>query len=162
MSFGKLILTRRKALDLTQAQVAERVGVSVSYISALERAESFGKYERERKPSVEVVDKLAKALQIDGDELRVKAGYAPGQPLVIKKPSTLDELVEALEALGVENLHFHEHDRLRTATPRQLQEVLDAVKLAVQLIIARQGQDQGGNVNNNQSHHDEANPLRPH
>jgi transcriptional regulator with XRE-family HTH domain len=159
MPFAKWILEKRKELGLTQGQLAERVGVSVSYISALERNEPFGKYGRERKPSVEIVDKIAKALQLDRDETRIKAGYAPEQPLIIKKPQTLDELIEALEHLGIENLHFHEHDRLRTATPRQLQEVLDAVKLAVQLIIARQ-ENEGHNPGNSLSH-DEENPIRP-
>jgi transcriptional regulator with XRE-family HTH domain len=160
MPFAKWILEKRKALGLTQGQLAERVGVSVSYISALERNEPFGKYGRERKPSVEIVDKIAKALQLDRDETRIKAGYAPEQPLIIKKPQTLDELIEILEQIGISNLHFHEHDRLRTATPRQLQEVLDAVKLAVQLIIARQ-ENEGHENNSGQSHDDESNPLRP-
>lgn len=77
MSFGKWLSDAREAADLTQPELAKRVGVSVSYISALEREEPTGKYGKPRRASIEKVDRIAKALGIPADEARLKAGYAP-------------------------------------------------------------------------------------
>ncbi|MEI7294012.1 helix-turn-helix domain-containing protein [Paraburkholderia tropica] len=58
--FGKFIRTRRKALKLTQSELARRLGVDDAYISAIERGV--------RTPGdVVFIDQLGRALALDGD-----------------------------------------------------------------------------------------------
>jgi transcriptional regulator with XRE-family HTH domain len=54
--FGKAIRRRRRELDLSQEQLAERAEVHRTYISGVERGRI--------NPSLDKVDKLAKALEI--------------------------------------------------------------------------------------------------
>lgn len=54
--FGKAIRQRRRSLDLSQEQLAERAELHRTYISSIERGE--------RNPSLENIEKLAKALDI--------------------------------------------------------------------------------------------------
>jgi transcriptional regulator with XRE-family HTH domain len=60
---GKRIAKRRKALNLTQAAVAERCDISDQYLSNIERAVSI--------PSTEVIMRLAIALDTTPDEFLV-------------------------------------------------------------------------------------------
>jgi XRE family transcriptional regulator of biofilm formation len=53
---------RRRELDITQNQLAERVGVDQTTISDLERG-------RNKKPSWEIVAKIAKVLDVDPQTL---------------------------------------------------------------------------------------------
>ena len=59
-SFGTWIKRRRKALDLTQPELAERVGCSVSLIFKIESDE--------RRPSRQIAELLAKHLEIPPDQ----------------------------------------------------------------------------------------------
>ncbi|MEH2153265.1 helix-turn-helix domain-containing protein [Nostoc sp.] len=54
--FGKAIRRRRRELDLSQEQLAERAALHRTYISNLERGEL--------NPSLETMEKLANALDI--------------------------------------------------------------------------------------------------
>lgn len=54
-TLGKKIQRKRKALGLTQEDVAERVGISVAYMGFIEQ----GRY----APSLEVLEKIARALK---------------------------------------------------------------------------------------------------
>jgi transcriptional regulator with XRE-family HTH domain len=58
---GKKIAERRKHLDWTQNQLAERVGVDAETISRFERGANL--------PSLLTLDRLAVALQVDVGEL---------------------------------------------------------------------------------------------
>lgn len=53
-----------------------------------------------RRPRVEKIDAIARALGVSVDEARLAAGYAPAKPLA--KPQTIPELVAALEQMGIE------------------------------------------------------------
>ena len=53
--------SRRKALGLSQIDLAEKTGSAANYISKIEAERQF--------PSVEMIEKLADALQIDTVEL---------------------------------------------------------------------------------------------
>ena len=56
-----VLLLRRKELKLTQKELAEKTGISIV---------SLAKYEKnERLPSFENLNKLAKALELDYDEV---------------------------------------------------------------------------------------------
>jgi transcriptional regulator with XRE-family HTH domain len=60
-SFGEFIRTRRRLLDLTQEEVARRIGTSVPYIGHLESAK--------RHPSERIVARLAEVLGLDRRQL---------------------------------------------------------------------------------------------
>lgn len=76
ISLGPVLRRRRMQLELTQAQVADKVGCRPNYIGYLE-AEA-------RHPSPEIVAKLAAALDLDRQELfflanpNVRAMVRPG------------------------------------------------------------------------------------
>jgi transcriptional regulator with XRE-family HTH domain len=59
-SFGYWLRRRRKALDLTQAALAERVSCSIDLIQKIE-ADT-------RRPSRQIAEKLAESLGLDADE----------------------------------------------------------------------------------------------
>ena len=54
--FGKAIRRRRRELDFSQEELAERAEIHRTYISSIERGQ--------RNPSLENIEKLAKALDI--------------------------------------------------------------------------------------------------
>ena len=65
MSLAKVIRDRRRALDLTQQELAHRIGVSTAYVGHLESAK--------RMPSHTVLVKMASLLGLDRRELFVLA-----------------------------------------------------------------------------------------
>lgn len=150
MPFSQWLREKRKAAGITQSQLAERVGVSVSYVSALERGES-GATGKDRRPSVEIVDKLARALQLDRDEMRLKAGYAPDNAIISKEPQTLPELLEILSSMGITQINFFDADKLDS--PEAVQNMLSAIRFAVELQLRREEDIQQLN--------DDSHPGRP-
>ena len=60
-SLGKKIQRKRKDLGLTQDELAEKVGISLTYMGFIEQ----GRY----APSLEVLNKIAKALKIPLSDL---------------------------------------------------------------------------------------------
>lgn len=65
-SLGEFIATRRRDAALTLRQLADQAGVSNPYLSQIERGL--------RKPSAEVLQQLAKALQVSAESLYIRAG----------------------------------------------------------------------------------------
>ena len=61
MGIAKNIIDRRETLDLTQKELADKIGVTQSFISLVEKGYKV--------PSVEVVKRLADALETTIDEL---------------------------------------------------------------------------------------------
>jgi predicted ATPase/DNA-binding XRE family transcriptional regulator len=83
-SFGAWIRRRRKALDLTQAELAALAGCAVSSVRKIE-ADA-------RRPSLQLAERLARALRLADDErvqflqaARAEAGISP-LPLVVSDP----------------------------------------------------------------------------
>ena len=60
-SLGMVLRRRRRQLEVTQQQVARKVGVRANYVGYLERDM--------RRPSTNVLVKLAKVLDLDREEL---------------------------------------------------------------------------------------------
>jgi transcriptional regulator with XRE-family HTH domain len=60
-AFAQFIRSRRRSLDLTQEEIARRIGTTTPYVGHLESAK--------RHPSEKVVVKLADALGVDRAEL---------------------------------------------------------------------------------------------
>lgn len=73
MQFGERVRSLRLERKLTQRDLAERLGVSVSYISKVENERlHFGDY-----PSEKFVHKLAAELDADEDELLLLSDRVP-------------------------------------------------------------------------------------
>ncbi len=73
MQFGERVRELRVQQRLTQQTVADRMGVSVSYISKVENGKlHFGDY-----PSEKFIHKLATELKADEDELLLLADKVP-------------------------------------------------------------------------------------
>lgn len=99
MTFGKQLKAWREEARLTQTQLAALAKVSVPYISNLER--DFSPNTRSGKPraSVEICERLAKALKRPAAEVIYAAGHVPEGDL--PKPKTYWEMAAALERLGI-------------------------------------------------------------
>lgn len=73
MKFGLRVRELRAQEGFTQQELADRMGVSVSYISKVENQKlQFGEY-----PSEKFIHKLAEELQADEDELLLLADKVP-------------------------------------------------------------------------------------
>ena len=105
MTFGERIRELRKSKNLSQRDLATKVGVNFTYISKIENEKlDFGDY-----PSEDLIRKLAKALRADADELLILAEKIPEaikkrviqRPDVFRKLAKLDD--ESLDKL-LENL----------------------------------------------------------
>lgn len=59
--FGKLVRKKRIALDLTQKEISEKMGVSKNYISQLENGTT--------NAGINAIEKISKILEIDIKEL---------------------------------------------------------------------------------------------
>ena len=73
MQFGERVRLLREAQKLTQRELAERLGVSVSYISKVENERlHFGDY-----PSEKFIHRLSTELRADEDELLLLTDRVP-------------------------------------------------------------------------------------
>src|SRR4051794_20065027 len=101
MTFGERIRELRKAKNLNQTELAEKVGINFTYLSKIEN----DKVESSEFPSEETIKKLAKALGADADELLLKAKKVPDsiKKRVIQRPDAFRKLAnlddEALDRL---------------------------------------------------------------
>jgi transcriptional regulator with XRE-family HTH domain len=75
--FGHWLIQKRRAAGLTQRELALKVSISKSYVSALERSKMLAVAGKPVRPKLEKVDALAKALGVPVAEARLAAGYAP-------------------------------------------------------------------------------------
>ena len=64
---GEWIRTQREMQDLSMRQMASMAGISNPYLSQIERGL--------RKPSAEILQQIAKALQISAETLYERAGF---------------------------------------------------------------------------------------
>ena len=107
MQFGPRVRELREASGQTQRELAERLGVSVSYISKVENERlHFGDY-----PSEKFIHKLAAELDADEDELLLLTDRVPvslrkrirERPEAFKKFADLDDacMDALLSKLGV-------------------------------------------------------------
>jgi transcriptional regulator with XRE-family HTH domain len=75
--FGHWLIQKRRAAGLTQRELARKVSISKSYVSALERNERQPVTGQPVRPKLEKVDAIAEALGVPVSEARLAAGYAP-------------------------------------------------------------------------------------
>lgn len=96
MRFGERVKELRLQRKLTQQKVAEKIGVTVGYISKVEKERlQFGDY-----PSEKFIHKLADALQCDEDELLLLTDRVPPaiQMRVLERPDLFRQLAEMSDA----------------------------------------------------------------
>ncbi len=96
MRFGERVRELRLQRKLTQQKLAEKVGVTVGYISKVEKERlQFGDY-----PSEKFIHKLADALQCDEDELLLMTDRVPPaiQMRVLERPDLFRQLAEMSDA----------------------------------------------------------------
>jgi len=75
---GRIIKQQRISLPLTLQELAATSGVSASHLGRIERGERF--------PSAHILQKIAKPLGFEEDELFTLAGYlSPQSPMVAEK-----------------------------------------------------------------------------
>jgi transcriptional regulator with XRE-family HTH domain len=79
--FAQFIRSRRRGLDLTQDEIARRIGTTTPYVGHLESGK--------RHPSEKVVVKLADALGVDRAELFLLAN--PQAEAILSKPAQSNE-----------------------------------------------------------------------
>jgi transcriptional regulator with XRE-family HTH domain len=70
---GEFIRVQREVASLSVRRLAEMAGVSNPYLSQIERGL--------RKPSAEILQQIAKALQISAETLYVRAGILTDEPV---------------------------------------------------------------------------------
>lgn len=83
MTFGQWLRLKREEKGLTQMDIARRAGVSMSYISTIERGERHRITGAPSAPSRDIVINIAKALGVDEAEALTRAGYTPEDPKAI-------------------------------------------------------------------------------
>jgi transcriptional regulator with XRE-family HTH domain len=125
--FGAWLKEKRTEQRYTQTEAARMAGIDRQQWYRIEAGKSGTKRE--------TVIAIAAALSLDEEEALERAGYSSQLSV---KPTNLTELISRLEKLGVDGIHFANEDALRNATPDQLQEVLDAVRFAVELTLRKQ------------------------
>lgn len=70
MGFGSYLRQKREEQELTLVELAEKLGISVAYLSRIER-------DRENAPKDELIQKICKALGLDCDEAYAEARRLP-------------------------------------------------------------------------------------
>lgn len=96
-NFGKTVHEERKSRGWTQSELAKKSGVSVSYISTIEREQPHSQTGAKLRPEPEVIKGIAKALDLDIDDALIYYGYAP------EKKSETDGWFKGLDKLSPED-----------------------------------------------------------
>ncbi|MCA9062071.1 MAG: helix-turn-helix transcriptional regulator [Planctomycetaceae bacterium] len=104
-TIGKRIREIRKSRNLTQRELADRVGINFTYLSRVEN----DRLDDEQTPREDTIQRIAKALNTDADELLLLAKRIPdayrdrilARPGVFRKllnlsDKALDELVNSI------------------------------------------------------------------
>jgi predicted ATPase/DNA-binding XRE family transcriptional regulator len=91
-SFGRWLRTRRRALDLTQDDLARQVGCSVGTIRKLES--------EERRPSRQIAERLVDCLQIAADQRAAIITLARTEPILDSAPLVAPERLLPLQPLS--------------------------------------------------------------
>lgn len=92
MRFGKRLRELRQAKNLSQRDLAAKVGVNFTYISKIENEKlDFAQF-----PGEELIRKLAAALEADEDELMILAKKIPEQikKRVIERPDAFRKFAD--------------------------------------------------------------------
>jgi transcriptional regulator with XRE-family HTH domain len=134
-NFGQIIRERRRQLDLTQEEIARRIGTSTPYIGHLESGK--------RHPSEKVVTKLADVLGLDRRELFFLAN--PGAKALLSQPQSSvasawdefrrDERMRRAHSITGDEMDTLSHVALmgEVRSPRDFVYILNTIRQAVPL-----------------------------
>lgn len=129
-AFGAWIKEQREARKISQGGAAKRAEIDRQQWFRIENGLSGTRRD--------TVIRMAHAISADVDEALRLAGFAPlNAPEPRGKPSTLADLLDRLDELGVTGVQFYDADKLQRATPDELQDVLDAVSMAIELVLKK-------------------------
>lgn len=98
MRFGDTVRRLRQERDMTQAQLAEKLDVSMSYVCKVEN----GKLASGDYPSERFIKKLSKTLKADEDELLLLADKVPSA--IRKRIQQRPELFRKLAGCSIKQL----------------------------------------------------------
>ncbi len=112
-SISKIVKQQRVLLDLTQAELAKKAGVSPTSISRLERGERY--------PSARTFTKLAKALDMNEIELFIHANY-------LSKPVSTKEMEEVTQIIRLDPKVVFELSKEPLKTQRAVLAILKMLK----------------------------------
>ena len=87
---GSLVKQRRNQLHLTQAELANMVGVDGSYIGLIETG-------RRESPAKEILINMARALEVPIEDLLAAAGYPVGKSEPERPRRTIEEVMRELQ-----------------------------------------------------------------
>ncbi len=87
MSFGKYLKVKREEKNLSMNKLGELVGITAMYISQLESG-------KRNNPSIEVLHKLSKSLEVPNEELMEAAGYIGSRTMEVE--DFIEELRETI------------------------------------------------------------------
>jgi transcriptional regulator with XRE-family HTH domain len=104
-SFGYWIRRQRKALDLTQQALADRVGCSVAAIKKIEADE--------RRPSRQIAERLAEVLGVPANQRQIFLEVARGL-------RSVDQLLLAREPLIPASTQLQTQESFRPNLPMRL------------------------------------------
>jgi len=136
MTFGDVLRRKLQELDLTAAEVARRSGVTKQNLGRILNNTPHNQSGAIPNPSVETVDRIAKAIKWNINEARLAAGYAPTEP-----QTRIQKLIAALEAQGIDGLSmFGGFTQLQYMTDEQYDEVLRSIALVIDMSVQRSQQ----------------------
>ena len=89
---GQRIREIRKQRNLTQRQLADRVGINFTYLSRVEN----DRLDDEQTPREDTLQKIARALRTDADELLLLARRIPGtiRDRILEKPAIFRRILK--------------------------------------------------------------------
>lgn len=131
--FGTWVRDKRKELRLTVEAAAKQIGISKQYLSVIERAAPSPYTGKPITPKIETIDAIAAALELDRDEARLAAGYAPQ---ATGPPENIEQFLAALEKLGVP-IEVQAMGGLESLHPEQYRAILEHLAATVEGLLAR-------------------------
>jgi transcriptional regulator with XRE-family HTH domain len=132
-TFGQWLRRHRKALNLTQGDVAKRANVSVSYVSTLERKQPHSTTGEDITPDRDKLIAIAKAVQGDVGEALSYYGYA-----LNGEPQKIAEFAVTLKKMGVADWDIPGID-LEKLPPEALAQLLDVMETNVRVQLKNVG-----------------------
>lgn len=132
-TFGRRLARWREAAGLTQGEVARRIGVTPIYIAHLEREAGAAAGSQKMRPMIEVVDAIARALDVPLAEVRCAAGYDPPA----ESSASYEVVRNTFGESDFAALH-HMYERLTPEHRRQLQPVLEMVSRELESLLREQ------------------------
>jgi HTH-type transcriptional regulator, competence development regulator len=117
--FGDLIRRAREAQGITLRKFADRVGMSATYLSKVERGEFA-------PPAEEKIKAIARVLSLDPDELLGRAGRVPSElgEIIKSRPKEMAMLLRAAKTASRPLIERHADALSRSAVtePRKRSE----------------------------------------